>query len=107
MLSPLNGLYTTPEIDQAFRDATTFDPLDKWLRVMLGINAIAFGLTALSYFYAVLTEVTPLPAMSPGLDAFVTVLTYVVALVGLLRWPIAANTCSDERSRPRIVSTAR
>lgn len=41
VMAPLNGLYTTPEIDQAFRDATSFDPLDKWLRVMLGINAVA------------------------------------------------------------------
>ncbi len=58
------------------------------LRQALGIHATAFGLTAASYLYAALTEVTPLPALSDGADAFVTLLTYAVALVGLLRWPM-------------------
>ena len=71
-----------------FTAAARRPELNPRLRQALGINAAAFGLTAVSYLYAVLTEVTPLPAVSDSVDALVTLLTYAVALVGLLRWPM-------------------
>lgn len=71
-----------------FTAAALRPDLNPRLRQALGINAAAFGLTAASYLYAVLTEVTSLPAVSDGVDAYVTLLTYAVALVGLLRWPM-------------------
>lgn len=80
----LGALVTT----WVFTAAARRRDLNPRLRQALGINAVAFGLTALSYFYAVLTELTPVPALGPDLDVFVTLLTYAVALVGLLRWPM-------------------
>jgi hypothetical protein len=41
VMAPLNGLYTTPDIVQAFQDATQNDPVKGWLRVFLGINSVA------------------------------------------------------------------
>ena len=40
VMAPLNGLYTSPEIAQAFRDATESVPVT-WWRVWLAINAIS------------------------------------------------------------------
>ena len=60
------------------------------LRQALLINAAAFGLTGGTYLYGVLTSVVGLPPISDSTDQFITVLTYAVALVGLLRWPMTS-----------------
>ncbi len=56
----------------------------------LAITAGAFALTAASYLYGVATPVLGLPPISDATDAVVTVLTYAIALVGILRWPMTS-----------------
>ena len=47
--SPLNGLWTFPEIDQAFKDALGKEQMPDWLRTIVQVNgAIKFGKTVLS-----------------------------------------------------------
>jgi broad specificity phosphatase PhoE len=48
-LAPLNGLYTTPEIKQAFERAVQKEHLPNWARVYLGVNsAVKLSKTVLS-----------------------------------------------------------
>ncbi len=56
----------------------------------LAINAAAFALTAGSYLYDLAGPAIGLPAASSATEAVITVLTYAIALVGLLRWPMTA-----------------
>ncbi len=45
-LEPLNGLYTTPEIEAAFRQAVESAPVSDWLRVYMKVNsAVKFAKT--------------------------------------------------------------
>jgi signal transduction histidine kinase len=60
------------------------------LRQALLINAAAFGLTGGSYLYAVAISAAGLPPVSDANDQLITVLTYAIALVGLLRWPMTS-----------------
>lgn len=59
-------------------------------RQALAITAGAFALTAASYLYGVVTPALGLPPVSDATDAVITVLTYAVALVGILRWPMTS-----------------
>ncbi len=56
----------------------------------LAITAGAFALTAASYLYGVATPALGLPPISDATDAVITVLTYAIALVGILRWPMTS-----------------
>jgi len=48
-MSPLNGLYTTPEIRKAFTDALDKEQMANWYRWILGINGfVKYGKTVLS-----------------------------------------------------------
>ncbi len=62
--------------------------LGRRLQQSLAIIAAAFALTAGSYFYGVLTPVLGLPPVSDSADAITTVLTYVIGVWGLVRWPM-------------------
>lgn len=47
--APLNGLYTFPEIDQAFKDALGNENLEGWYKAIVRFNgAVKFGKTVLS-----------------------------------------------------------
>lgn len=47
--SPLNGLWTTPEVEQAFRDALGKEQMEDWYRAIVRLNGmVKFGKTILS-----------------------------------------------------------
>lgn len=47
--APLNGLWTYPEVDQAFKDALGKEQMANWYRVIVQLNgAVKFGKTVLS-----------------------------------------------------------
>ena len=49
-MAPLNGLYTTPEIEQAFTDAMEAEAVPDWLRTYMKVNgAVKFSKTVGSY----------------------------------------------------------
>lgn len=49
ILAPLNGLWVTPEVDQAFRDALGKEHMEDWYRKIVQINGmVKYGKTVLS-----------------------------------------------------------
>lgn len=80
---------TSLAVGASFEAAARRTDLSPRFRLVLRINAAAFGVTALSYLYdalALLGWFTPLPAAA---GAVVTLSTYGIAVVGLLCWPRA------------------
>ena len=80
---------TSLTVGLLFQAAARRTDLNPRLRLVLRINAAAFGVTACSYLYdalALLGWLTPLP---PAADALVALSTYGIAFVGLLCWPRA------------------